>query len=221
LDELKTLLLRLRKRLPRSVRHMARLSWHVVPRRQFSAGMPPDLIEDCRMCASRLDLPSKLPRHGRIAEVGTARGDFAMHILAAAEPSELHLIDLDFADLHAALRADARVTLHPGLSHEVLARFPDDYFDWIYIDADHSFVGVLRDADAAAGKVRPGGHLVFNDFAHCDSELGAYGVHRAVVEFATTRQWPFSWFAYEPNALYDVALRRPIAAPALQPSTST
>jgi hypothetical protein len=91
----------------------------------------------------------------------------------------------------------------------VLGRFPDDYFDWIYIDADHSFAGVLRDADAAANKVRPGGYLVFNDFAHCDSELGAYGVHRAVVEFAVTRQWPFSWFAYEPNALYDVALRRP------------
>jgi len=36
-------------------------------------------------------------------------------------------------------------------------------------------------------------------------------VHRAVVGFAVAHKWPFAWFAYEPNALYDVALRRPLA----------
>jgi hypothetical protein len=68
---------------------------------------------------------------------------------------------------------------------------------------------VTRDANAAASKVKPGGFLVFNDFAHIDPFLGAYGVHRAVVHFAVTRRWSFAWFAYEPTALYDVALRRP------------
>jgi hypothetical protein len=53
------------------------------------------------------------------------------------------------------------------------------------------------------------GYLVFNDFAHLDPYLGAYGVHRAVVEFAIARAWPFAWFAYDGNALYDVALQRP------------
>lgn len=65
------------------------------------------------------------------------------------------------------------------------------------------------DADAAASKVKPGGFLVFNDFANIDPFLGVYGVHRAVVQFAVTRAWNFTWFAYEPSALYDVALRRP------------
>jgi hypothetical protein len=68
---------------------------------------------------------------------------------------------------------------------------------------------VTRDAHIAALKVKPGGYLVFNDFAHMDPFLGAYGVHRAVVDFAVSRAWAFAWFAYEPNALYDVALRRP------------
>ena len=66
------------------------------------------------------------------------------------------------------------------------------------------------DARIAAAKVKPAGYLVFNDFAHADPYLGAYGVHRAVVEFAVTRGWKFAWWAYEPNGLYDVALRRPI-----------
>jgi len=30
------------------------------------------------------------------------------------------------------------------------------------------------------------------------------------VEFAITRGWKFVWWAYEPNALCDVALRRPL-----------
>lgn len=101
--------------------------------------------------------------------------------------------------------------MHQGPSHAVLAGFPDATFDWIYIDADHSYAGVAQDAAAAASKVRPGGFLVFNDFAHIDPYLGSYGVHRAVVEFAVAHRWPFAWFAYEAHALYDVALRRPLA----------
>jgi len=74
-----------------------------------------------------------------------------------------------------------------------------------------TYCGVSRDANAAATKVKPGGFLVFNDFAHIDPFLGAYGVHRAVVEFAIARRWRFARFAYEIRGLYDVALRRPMA----------
>lgn len=142
-------------------------------------------------------------------EVGTHRGHFAREILANCLPAELHLIDLDFSFLDSAVARDKRVRLHRGMSHEILESFPADHFDWIYIDADHSYAGTARDAKAAAAKVKPGGFLVFNDFAHADPYLGAYGVHRAVVDFANENLWAFSWLAYEPSALYDVALRRP------------
>jgi hypothetical protein len=33
-----------------------------------------------------------------------------------------------------------------------------------------------------------------------------------VVDFALKQNWPFAWFAYEGNALYDVALKRPLPA---------
>jgi predicted O-methyltransferase YrrM len=162
------------------------------------------------MCASRNELVNNLPRGGRVAEVGTYRGHFARHILSDCAPAELHLIDLDFSLLDSAVAADSRVAMHEGLSHERLAQFPDDHFDWIYIDGDHSYEGASSDARVAAAKVKPGGHLVFNDFAHADPYLGAYGVHRAVVDFAVTRGWKFVWWAYEPNGLYDVALQRPV-----------
>ena len=172
--------------------------------------IPPELLADCRVCASRNELVENLPRGGRVAEVGTYRGAFARHILSACGPAELHLIDIDFSLLDPALAADTRVATHKGLSQRTLAQFPDDHFDWIYIDGDHSYEGASGDACAAATKVKPGGYLVFNDFAHADPYLGAYGVHRAVVEFAVTRGWKFAWWAYEPHGLYDVALRRPL-----------
>jgi hypothetical protein len=203
------LALSVRVRLPEWLRHLLRLGRHVVAKGEPSWAVPPGLLADCRFCASRYDLVTNLPRRGRVAEVGTDRGAFARHILAACDPAELHLIDLDVSWLDPAVANDSRVTIHRGFSHAMLAQFPDNHFDWIYIDGDHSYQGASRDTGIAAAKVRPGGYLVFNDFAHADPYLGAYGVHRAVVEFAVTRGWRFVWFAYEPNALYDVALQRP------------
>jgi hypothetical protein len=202
--------LSLRGYLPERLRSVLRLGRHLVAKGQPSAHIPPELLADCRVCASRNELVKSFPRGGRGAEVGTYRGVFARHILSECDPGELHLIDIDFSPLDKAVAADARVTTHQGLSHEMLAQFPDAHFDWIYIDGDHSYEGAHRDAQIAATKVKPGGYLVFNDFAHADPYLGAYGVHRAVVEFAVTRGWKFVWWAYEPNALYDVALQRPL-----------
>lgn len=203
--------LAVRKRLPVSARHLLRLARHINAGGQASPWLPADLLTDCRMCASRHDLVRLLPQGGRVAEVGVARGAFSRHILSAAAPEELHLVDLDFTQLAGDVADDARSVLHRGLSYEVLAAFPDDHFDWVYIDADHSYAGASRDAAAAARKVKPGGFLVFNDFAHADPFLGAYGVHRAVAEFAIERHWQAVWLAFEPSALYDIALRRPSA----------
>lgn len=202
--------LSLRARIPEPLRRVAHLGRHVFQRGQPSMAVPAELLADCRVCASRNELVAKLPRGGRVAEVGTYRGAFARHILDSCEPAELHLIDIDFSVFDPALAADARITTHHGLSQEMLARFPQNHFDWIYIDGDHSYEGASGDARAAATKVKPGGYLVFNDFAHADPYLGAYGVHRAVTEFAVTRGWKFAWWAYEPNGLYDVALQRPV-----------
>ena len=208
---LRRLSLRIRKRLPEPVRHLLRLAKHALSRGQASAKLPAAQLTGCRVCASRYDLVEELPRGGNIAEVGTLHGDFARFILATSAPAQLHLIDIDFSPLALPLADDKRVTMHNGMSHEVLSRLPDDSFDWIYIDGDHSFAGCARDAEAAAPKVKPGGYLVFNDFAHADPFLGAYGVHRAVVDFAVKSGWKFAWLAYEPTALYDVALQRPLS----------
>jgi len=167
------------------------------------------VIRDCRFCSSRVAMLDLLPRDGRVAELGTYKGDFAREILARNTPKELHLIDIDYSQFDQTVSADARVKCHHGLTATTIAEFADSYFDWIYIDAGHSYADVLADARASAPKVKPGGHLVFNDFAHIDSSLGRYGVHRAVVDFALEVRWPLRLFAFSEYALYDVALQKP------------
>src|SRR6185295_1826553 len=130
--------LSIRGRVPTPLRRLVRAARHLFTAGQPSMGIPPESLADCRVCASRNELVKSLPKQARIAEVGTYRGEFARHILAACDPAALHLIDIDISLLDPAVANDTRVSVHQGLSLEMLAQFPDDHFDWIYIDGDHS-----------------------------------------------------------------------------------
>jgi predicted O-methyltransferase YrrM len=174
-----------------------------------SIEIPDSLLEGCKCVSNRVELISKLTTNGRVAELGTFKGEFAKDILLRSSPIELHLIDIDFSQLNPEIASDRRVVRHLGFTKDVLTKFDDGYFDWIYVDADHSYEGTLRDAKLGAPKIRSGGFLVFNDFAHLDAAYGRYGVHRAVSEFAVSMRWPLAFLAFAPSGLYDVALRKP------------
>lgn len=172
--------------------------------------IPQPLLDDCRVLASRLHLLDKVPANGCVAEIGTLRGDFAREILERCRPRELHVVDVTFAYLHECVKVHPNVVLHRGLSAEVVRGFANSSFDWIYIDADHSYEAIAQDISNCAPKVRPGGFLIFNDFARIVRPgLGVFGVHQAVCEFAVRNDWPFAYFCMNGEAAYDVALRRP------------
>lgn len=205
----KTWSIRLRTMAPTSVRQAYRLLRGSAAV-QASVRLPQDLVADCRCFADRVHMLAALPHNGIVAELGTWRGDFARYIVARAEPAHLHLVDLDYSHFSDAGLTGDTIHRHVGYTHEVIAAFPDAHFDWIYIDAGHGFDDVRRDAEASASKVKPGGFLVFNDFAIIDPYMGRYGVHAAVSAFATTRRWPVKLLAFEPHGLYDIALQRPV-----------
>lgn len=55
--------------------------------------------------------------------------------------------------------------------------FPDNFFDFVYIDADHSVDGCATDITSWFPKVKPGKFLVGHDYRR------GYGVVRAVNDF--------------------------------------
>ena len=175
--------------------------------------LPPERLEGCVLLASREEILRRLPKGGICAEVGTREGYFAEKMLAIVQPAQLHLFDINDEPLCARqtdLLTRVEVEVHVGDSSTVLAAFPDNYFDWIYIDGDHSYEGVTRDTRVARTRVKPGGLLIFNDFtAWSQFECLDYGVPHAVCELSAYHHFNFVYFALEPYLYNDVALRRP------------
>jgi hypothetical protein len=166
-------------------------------------------VERCTVLPDRVVMIREhLPKGGVVAEIGVAEGGNARTILESAQPRELHLIDMTFMHLEHVDRAAPGVHFHERDSAEALAAFPDEYFDWIYIDGDHSYEGVVRDIEQAERKVKRDGVLVFNDYILFSyTELLAYGVVAAVNELCR-RGWEFRYFAFAPHMYCDVALVR-------------
>ena len=177
--------------------------------------MPQHLLDGCRLIQNRLEMVKLLPANAVVAEVGTDRGEFAKHILSTCKPKELHIFEIDPSRIVpenlAAGRDKGIITLHEGDSATNLSAMPNVYFDWIYIDGDHSYEGVKRDITAAVNKVKPGGLLVYNDYTTWSpASMSRCGVARAVNEFCIANGWEFVFFAFQSMMYNDVAVRRKV-----------
>ena len=163
------------------------------------------------MFASRYDYIASLPKGGTCVEVGVGRGDFSAYILETVKPQKLYLIDKNFAKhaIQQRFSGNSIVTCLDGQSAEMLAKLPDAYFDWIYIDAGHSYKDVRADATVATRKVKPNGLLIFNDFIVWSHNEGIpYGVVHTVNEMCVNEGWGMVALCLHDNMYCDVALKR-------------
>lgn len=115
------------------------------------------------------------------AEIGVWQGDLSKKILKQ-RPKELHLIDpwetqdvidrcfskpqshLDniYNKVCEEFSSFHQVTIHRKYSTSV--SFPEKYFDWVYIDADHSYEAVKRDLEFYYPLIKTGGYLCGDDY---------------------------------------------------------
>ena len=171
-------------------------------------------LQNCRVVPSRITLLEEcLPKEGIVAELGTLYGHWAKEILHITRPKELHLFDLSFDRFERVHFIDGinagQVYLHQSYSAQALEEFPDHYFDWIYIDADHTYWGVKQDIDVSMRKVKPDGFLVFNDYIYWSHfELVEYGVVHAVNELCIDGGYEILFFALDTLMYCDVVLRK-------------
>lgn len=199
----------------RAVPEPAKLLWRAARLMRFAPPaapeIPGELLKDCKVLSNRFEMLDHVPPGGVICELGTQRGHFAKAILGRCAPQALHLVDVTFSLCEADVLRDPVVTAHEMMTTDYHAGAPEGGFDMIYVDADHSYEAVRADAFAAMTKVKPGGLLAFNDFARIIRPgLGQFGVHQAVCEFMVAHRWPMAYFCMNGEALYDVALRRPV-----------
>lgn len=145
-----------------------------------------------------------LPKNGVGAELGVLNGTFSRVLLDYTSPKELHLIDpWYFLDSHwswasgnnSTIEAVRRILKENKTEIEskkmfvhieddliVLERFPDEYFDWIYIDSSHMYMHTVMELEIIKRKIKPEGIICGDDWRP-DSNHRHHGVYKAVNEF--------------------------------------
>lgn len=154
----------------------------------------------------RISLLKMMPEKSICAEIGVWKGAFSQRILKVAKPKKLHLIDpwlfqpeyperwyggsqaqgqthMDgiYEAVVRSFGALKNVVIHRELSHVAAAQFHEGYFDWVYIDGNHSYEFVKSDLELYAKKVRQGGFIAGDDYYW--GPLQGFPVKRAVDEF--------------------------------------
>ncbi len=183
------------------------------------SGLQPPLhkkhIRNCRLIEDRYELLKLLPKNAICAEVGIMYCDFSQKILDITKATKLHLFDFEenpvkiANDRFAALIKKGTVQVHLGDSSTCLLTFPENYFDWVYIDGDHRYNGVMKDLEAARTRVKPQGHIVMNDYQYFSIvEFMKYGVIEAVNEFCIKYDYEILYLALQGRMFCDVVLKK-------------
>lgn len=167
-----------------------------------------------RNCLVRDDLPvclNHLNLVGYGAEIGVGEGLFSAHILKHWLGKRLFSIDPwkcydnydDVTNLaqeeQNKVYREARAKLKPfgrrskiirQFSHQAAPKFINYLFDFIYLDANHSYEYIKEDINLWWPRLNYGGVLAGHDYLTEENQWADFGVKKAVDEFVQARQIP-------------------------------
>jgi hypothetical protein len=195
----------------------------------------PSDVENARLFAGRESLVKFLAPElvgGTVAEIGVMYGDFSDFIIRTIQPGVF--VAIDRFDLHTVpviwnknpterfqgmshrefyvkrfAGRSKQLRCEQGDSCEVLARYADQTFDMIYVDAGHDYESVKGDANLSKQKIKPAGILIFNDYikySHYDDAY--YGVIPVVNDLVVNQGFEVVGFALQADMYCDIAIRR-------------
>ena len=151
-------------------------------------------------------------------EIGVLRGDFSEHLLTNWKCKTLYLVDCwtehsdydetfhNHEDNYTIMKNKLepfkeRINICRGYSHQVVNHFSDSFFDFIYIDANHSYEGCKMDLDIYWSKLKDGGIIMGDDYHLSDVEHLNFGWNQ--VTFGVTKA--VKEFVGEKNRIYDIS----------------
>jgi hypothetical protein len=187
--------------------------------------LQPKHIQNAKLLLNRQQLLQSFPSNKVCAEIGVDKGEFSELILKIASPSKLHLIDAwgDAARYHDGLKllvrekfcreiAQKRVEINVGVSTDVLPSFPDRYFDWVYLDTEHSYPVTAAELALLKNKVKRDGIIAGHDYSMGNWVAGLrYGVIEAVHELCAREDWEIIYLTCETQQPRSFAIRKIIS----------
>lgn len=101
-------------------------------------------------------------------------------------------LNKQYADFKKAMKDKPFVKIYREYSFDAVKHFKDNYFDFIYIDADHTYSACLRDIKDWYPKVKKGGVLLGDDYRVAKLRTGVeFGVIEAVKTFTSKNNLSF------------------------------
>jgi hypothetical protein len=97
-------------------------------------------------------------------------------------------LNMQYENFKNEYKDDNRVVIIRDFSEKAALEFPNNYFDFVYLDADHTYEAVKKDLESWYPKIKIGGVLSGHDYIDGNEtiRLGHYvkfGVVEAVSEF--------------------------------------
>ena len=172
------------------------------------------------------------PKGGKVVEVGVSFGKNAYRINKIMEPEELVLVDpwekcfktgIDSpARIEESQRSEQNVrNCFESMEHVKIIKdfsvdaalvWDDNYFDFAYIDGDHSYESVIEDLYTWSKKVKPFGYIAGHDYSTAPTNE----VRKALEKFLENNDgWeivylppPGLWQSDSSDGHYDFAIQR-------------
>ena len=208
-------------RLYDSSRQLFRTRQDRVEKGRIKADLKPQNIQNLKTLLNREELLKSMPKNMVVAELGVDHGDFSELILKITSPQKLHLIDVwEGGRYHNGLNNivetkfnkeidKGQVEMNIGFSTEVLLNFPDNYFDWVYLDTDHSYKTTKEELDILKLKVKPDGIIAGHDYTIGNwVDHNRYGVIEAVNEFCVNENWEIIFLTVEADHYRSFAIKK-------------
>lgn len=196
----------------------------------------------CSTKRELVTLVNSIYPNGVGVEIGVLRGDYSKMILEEWKNGKLYLVDTwrhisEYVDMNGRddqyhydcmVETAKNIKQYQNRAHmirmgsvDASKLFPDEYFDFIYIDADHSYEAVKKDLEVWWPKIKRGGVFSGDDFIPEDGDIwlvnnsdgssqyaGKFGVKKAVTEFSnkhglkihSTTEEPYwkQWYTFKP-----------------------
>jgi hypothetical protein len=159
---------------------------------------------------------AQLPPDSVCVEIGVKDGDFSKLILDFIKPRKLYLIDPweegfdkngetthysdhishlptaystdeEFFRIQSRFSSEESVEFKRGFSYDFIDSFPDNYFDFVYIDGCHLYDCVKADLEGYFPKLKESGLMCGHDYLNQSN----FGVIKAVNEFIES--YSFNW----------------------------
>ena len=166
-------------------------------------------LENCKVFSSREKILEVLPKNGVCAELGVANGDLSYQILDINKPKKLILVDI-VIQKELPIEPDVVESIE-GDSVEVMNQFEDNYFDWIFIDTEHTEEQTNKELQVCKNKIKHDGYIALHDYIRYIrvDDKNNYGVVDSVNRFLKENQdFEVVCLSLEPHMFNTIVLRR-------------